>query len=88
MSRREQWRKVLDAEVQRWLALSYADLPAELQEARAYEVEFDSKTYQVEIELVENTGEYVHVSVAVDDGSLPGSILPSTRSFIRKRRDG
>ena len=50
-----------------------------------YEVEVYSKKYQVEIEILENTEQYVHVMVAVDDGSIPASILPVTLSFIRKK---
>jgi hypothetical protein len=46
------------------------------------EVEFDSKQYQVEVELLENTEKYIHVMVSVDDGSLPASISPLTHSFI------
>ncbi len=85
MSRRQQWRKVLDQEVKRWSAMSFNQLAAALHDGEVYQVEFDSKTYQVEVELLENTKDYVHVSVAVDDGSLPASIVPSSRSFIRKR---
>jgi hypothetical protein len=82
MSRREEWRKVLDSEVKRWSALSSAQLASELQHVQAYEVELDSKTYQVEVELLENTAQYLHVMVAVDDGSLPASVSPLTDSFI------
>jgi hypothetical protein len=85
MSRRDDWRKVLDSEVQRWSALSSEQLLAELREHQAYEVEFDSKRYQVEVELLENTGTYLNVAVAVDDGSLPASIRPETRSFICRK---
>jgi hypothetical protein len=82
MSRREEWRKVLDSEVQRWSAMSRDQLVSELHNLQAYEVEFDSKKYQVEVELLEKTGKYVHVMVAVDDGSLPASISPLTGTFI------
>jgi hypothetical protein len=34
------------------------------------------------METLENTEQYVHVMVAIDDGSLPASILPVTHSFI------
>ena len=85
MSRREEWRKVLDAEMRRWSAMSSEQLLLELRELRAYQVEFDSKTYQVEVEILENTEKYIHVTVAVDDGSLPASISPSTDSFIRQK---
>jgi hypothetical protein len=77
-----EWQKVLRAEVQRWSAMSYEQLVSELHELRAYEVELDSKTYTVEVELLENTETYVHVIVAVDDGALPASISPLSETFI------
>ncbi|MDP2996591.1 MAG: hypothetical protein Q8N47_03820 [Bryobacterales bacterium] len=85
MSRREKWRKVLDSEVKRWSALSCVQLASELQDQQTYEVEVDSKKYQVEVEILENTGQYLHVMVSVDDGSLPASIVPVTHSFIRQK---
>ena len=54
-------------------------------DVQVYEVESDSKTYQVEVELLENTATYVHVMVGVDDGSLPASLFPATTSFISKK---
>ena len=85
MSRRQEWQKILDAEVKRWSALSCGQLASELHELQAYEVEFESKQYQVEVELLENTETYLHVRVAVDDGSLPASFLPATHSFICRK---
>ena len=41
-----------------------------------------SKTYQVEADLLEITEKYLHVSIAVDDGSLPESIRPASQSFL------
>lgn len=76
------WQKVLDSEVKRWSALSCEQLVSELREVQAYEVEFESQQYQVEVELLENTEKYLHVMVAVDDGRLPASISPLTHSFI------
>ena len=64
MSRKE-WQKVLDSEVKRWSAMSCGQLVSELHEVQAYEVEFESKQYQVEVELLENTEKYLHVMVAV-----------------------
>ena len=84
-SRRAQWQKALDMEVARWSAMSWKELTTELHEVRAYQVELDSKQYQVEVQLLENTADYVHVSVSVDDGSLPGSIVPLTHSFIKQK---
>jgi hypothetical protein len=85
VSRRKEWQPVLDAEVKRWSALSAAQLISELPEGKAYEVEFESRRYQVEVEVLENTPEYVNVAISVDDGSLPASIIPLSDNFIRKK---
>jgi hypothetical protein len=85
LNRRQQWRKVLGLEVQRWLVMPYDQLQFALRNQQVYEVEFESRKYQVEIEMLENTEQYVHVMVAVDDGSLPASVLPATHTFIRNK---
>jgi hypothetical protein len=85
VKRREQWRPVLDAELKRWRAKSSEQLLAELRDEQAYEIEFENKMYQVEVEILENTEKYVHVLVAVDDGTLPAAILPLSSSFIREK---
>jgi hypothetical protein len=82
MSRRDQWRKVLESEVLRWSTMPCEQLVSELRDVQAYEVEFDSRMNQVEVEVLENTDRYVHVMVAVDDGHLPALITPLTRTFI------
>jgi hypothetical protein len=83
--RREQWRPVLEAEVVRWSAKSCEQLTAELTNIQAYEVIFNGKSYQVEVELLENTETYLHVGVSVDDGSIPASLRPISTSFIREK---
>jgi hypothetical protein len=85
MSGREEWQKVVDSEVKRWSAMPCEQLVSELHEVQAYEVELDSKQYQIEVELLENTEKYLHVVDAVDDGSLPASISPLTHAFIRQK---
>ena len=86
MSRREEWRKVLDSEVKRWSAMSCDQLVSELPDGlEEYQLEFESKQYNVEVELLENTEQYLHVVVAVDDGSLPASISPLCHSLIRHK---
>jgi hypothetical protein len=85
MGQREEWRKALDAEVKRWSAMSCSQLVSELHDPQTYEIELDSKKYQVEVQLLENTDQYLHVLVAVDDGGLPASIRPLTHSFIRSK---
>jgi hypothetical protein len=86
MSRREEWRKVLDSEVKRWSTLSCDQLLSELPDGlEGYQIEFESKEYNVEVEILENTEQYLHVVVAVDDGSLPASISPLSHSWIRHK---
>ena len=85
MSRRDEWRKVLDAETERWSGKSCEQLLAELHEDLVYEVVAGSKRYQVEVELLESAKEYVQVCLAVDDGGLPWSIAPLTRTFIQQK---
>jgi hypothetical protein len=87
MSRRAEWQKVLDAEIRHWSSMSCEQLIAELHDVRAYQVEVESKQYQVEVQLLENTNDYVHVLVGVDDGSLPASFAPLTQSFICPKGD-
>jgi hypothetical protein len=48
-------------------------------------VEFDSRMHQVEVELLENQPDYLHVLISVDDGALPASLRPAAGSFIRRR---
>lgn len=85
MNRRRRWREVLETEKQHWSALPYDQLVPRLSETSVYEVERDSQKYQIEIEILENTTDYVHVVISVDDGSIPASFLPATDSFITKR---
>ena len=85
MNRREQWRPVLDAEVAKWTAKSYARLLAELPDEQVYEVQHQGKTYQVEVNILENTNDYLLIGIFVDDGSIPASFRPLSQSFIREK---
>jgi len=85
MKHREQWRPILDAEVTKWATNSCAELVAELPGEQSYEIEFEGKTYQIEVQILENTDKYIHVGVFVDDGSIPASFRPLSSSFIREK---
>jgi DNA relaxase NicK len=61
-------------------------LASALDKENVYEVELDAKMHQVEVELLQSTEEYFHVMVAVDDGSLPASIVPEVQTFICKKK--
>ena len=67
--------------------MSCAQLVSLLADERTYEVEFESKKYQVEVQLLENTDSYVHVGVSVDDGHFWRAMRPLSSSFI-SRKDG
>ena len=82
MSKREQWRKVLEREVERWSAIPYSELVSALRNEQVYEVEFESRKYQVEVEMLQSTDRYIQVCVAVDDGSLPASLVPVCHTFV------
>jgi hypothetical protein len=84
-SRRETWRPVLEAEVKRWSALPWEHLLSKLGGNEAYQLDFEGKHYNVEVTILENTKEYVHVLIDVDDGSLPTSFRPLSESFIRRK---
>ena len=85
MDRRRAWLKVLEAEVRRWSALSCDELLAKLGDIQIYEVQFDGRPHQVEVELLTNAPRYLEVMVAVDDGTLPASISPATEIFRRQK---
>jgi hypothetical protein len=80
MSRRDEWRRILDAEVDRWSAMTYDDLISALQDHQGYVVELESKHYQVDVEILEITEKYLQVVVAVND--VPAVERPLSRSFF------
>ena len=73
---------VLNSEVKRWSAKSVDELIAELPDVEVYAVVLDGKEYQVEVDLLENNDKYVHVMVAVDDGTIPSSFRPLVQTFF------
>ena len=75
---------ILAQEASRWEAKPAAVIIGELREVLAYTAG-PAGAFQVEVELLEDTHEYVHVMIAVDDGSFWGSIKPlSTTVIVRK----
>lgn len=76
---------MLQREMSRWSSMSSNDVLAELGTRDVYEVVVASRQYQVEVVVLENTPEYLHVGIAVDDGSLPASIRPESESFLCRK---
>jgi hypothetical protein len=88
VSRSEESKRALEAEVARWSVVSSKQLVEELSEGeKEYQIEFNAKQFQVEVQLVENTPDYIHVVVSIDDGSLLSSLLPATRGFVKKKNE-
>ena len=77
MKQPEEWRPVLEAEMKRWSAMSCDQLIAALSDEQVYEIEFESRKYQVEVQLLENTDSYVHGGIAVDERSFLASNTPA-----------
>ncbi len=65
--------------------MTRAQLAAQLAAVRTYEVAFESKKYQVEVQILENTDSYVHVGITVDDGHFGRAMRPLSSSFICRR---
>lgn len=68
--------------------MSCDQLISALPDVQTYEIEFESKKYQIEVELLENTDNYVHVGIAVDNGHFWRAMRPVSSSFICKRTAG
>ena len=63
------------------------ELRKALSESQVFEVECDSKQHQVEVGVLEDTLDYLHISNAVDYGTLPASLRPTTGTFIRRKNE-
>jgi hypothetical protein len=85
MAGRTELRDILDAEMRRWSSMSFEQLKTALEKVQAYEIEIESRRYQIEVQLLEDTDEYVHVLIGVMDGSFRRFIAPLNGSFICKK---
>lgn len=76
------WRAAFDDEIAAWKARSYADLRAALSDEITYDREGPGGPYQVEVQLLENRPDYLHVLVSV---CAPHGFIcrPLSTSFIR-----
>jgi hypothetical protein len=91
------WRAAFNDEIAAWKAKSYADLRAALSDEITYdhadEITYDHEgpggPYQVEVQLLENRPDYVHVlvSVCAPHGLVCRSISESVIRYADGRRD-
>jgi hypothetical protein len=79
--KRNQLVRCLESELDEWTKISFGELKARLKEACAYERGEPPNQYQVEVQLLESTPEYLHISIGVDSGFLR-SFKPLAASFV------
>ena len=61
------------------------EMIARLARVAVYEIEIQQKKYQVEVELLRDTGNHLQIMIAVDDGVLPRSLRPLTQIILREK---
>lgn len=86
MASRTRLQAHLRRETDEWAAKSFETLRAELRDVVAYERGGGDDAYQVEVQLLEDEEEYLHVGLAVDDGGWR-AFAPFCSSFL-VYRDG
>lgn len=85
--KRDDLRPYLQREVDKWSAKSYDTLRQELKEGPYNQADPDD-AYHLEVDLVENRDDYVHVNVGVCSEKVRWSCLhPLSASFL-VYRDG
>ena len=85
MNQRESWQKVLDSETLKWSTRSCEQLMSELPDERVYRVESDGASYEVSVQILERTDQYVQVMVSVNGGGFWGFIHPLSDTFVSRR---
>lgn len=86
--KREDLRPYLDREVAKWSAKSYDTLREELRDGSFADATNPEAEYHLEVDLVENRDDYVHVNVAVCSERVRWSCFhPLCHSFL-VYRDG
>ncbi len=84
--KREDLRRYLEREIEKWSAKSYESLREELKDGNYADCE--TKEYHLEVDLLEDRADYVNVSVAVCSEKVRWSCFhPLSRSFL-VYRDG
>ena len=78
---RRQLTRCLESELDEWTRIPFADLRNRLKNVCAYERGAAPNQYQVEVQLLESTPEYLHVSIGVDSGLLR-AFRPFSTSFM------
>jgi hypothetical protein len=73
---------ILEAEIKEWSAKSCDELLAELSGGSCYPATFGTKTFQCEVQIVENTDAFLRLAILIDDGTEWGALKPFGGDFI------
>ena len=79
--KKNELKKILSQEIEKYRSKSYEELIG-IIDPITYSYGSGESFYQVEVQVLEKNEEYVHVSVAVDDGRFLRAIAPLSHSFI------
>lgn len=74
-------RKALLEEIEKYKTKSYEELMG-LEKPIIYSRGSGESFYQVEVQVLEKTDEYIQVLVAVDDGGFFRAMSPLSHSFV------
>ena len=86
--KREDLKPYLDREVAKWSAKSYQTLREELRDGNFADAANPASQYHLEVDLLENRDDYVHVMVSVCSERVGWSCFhPVNRTFL-VYRDG
>lgn len=83
---KEELKKALIAEKNKYTSKSFEEL-VKIQKPITYQGGIGDNWYQVEVQILEKTEKYVHLSISVDDGRIPKAILPLCEDFILYKDD-
>jgi len=85
--KREELQRYLEREIEKWSAKSYETLREELRDGNYTDCEPEAE-YHLEVDLLENRDDYVHISIGVCSEKVRWSCFhPLSRSFL-VYRDG
>ena len=77
-----QLRELLSQEILAWAERSPADIVADLAKPQTYRRGTGDTWHEIEVTLLEVTGDYIHVKASIHDGSLVWALKPMTSSFL------
>lgn len=82
--KKEDLERVLSLEIDAWAVKPYEEL-TQMRKPHCYSTDVNGTTFNVEIQVLHVTSDYVQLSIAVDDGSGRWSTCPVAKSMLTYR---